>query len=139
MVSGRGVFWKVGAIYNPKKGAWTDMPRGMMNGWIGSCVVVDDRLLVLDEAIGRLKEYDPLQDCWLAVMQDHKLKNMEQLVGAAGKICGIVRAAQGSKDSDLIRIVDVRSKRIITDLLPPFGQIVSLQVLSSMSHSNEFR
>lgn len=134
MVSGKGV----GVIYDPKTGKWVDMPRGMRNGWNGLSVVVDGKLLVLEDSIGRLKAYDEDKDCWTSVMEEENLllKNMEQLIGGVpGKFCGIVRAPHGSSpcQQDVIRIVDIRNTPTVTDLHPPFGQIVALQVLSRTS------
>ena len=151
MVCGKGV----GVMYDPTTCKWMDMPKGMRNGWNGPSVVVDERLFVLEETIGRLKCYDENEDCWTNVMEDEMLMDMDQLTGAApGKFCGILRRAppanyevftaqeenvKHSPDTsrphhhhhDVIRIVDIQSKPpSIKDIQVPFGEIVALQVLS---------
>ncbi|MCO5593290.1 hypothetical protein L7F22_047298 [Adiantum nelumboides] len=141
MVSGKGVFWKVGVIFDPNTGKWLDMPRGMRTGWNGSCVVVDGKLLVLEDVTGRLKTYNQNEDSWTTVMKDDMLKNMEQLTaGGPGKLCGIVRAPHGSSPQvrDVIHVVDIWNTPTVRVLNPPFGQVVALQVLSRTSlHSDD--
>lgn len=136
MVSGKGVFWKVGVIYDPKSGRWSDMPRGMCNGWNGPCVVVDGKLHVLEDCTGQLKAYNEKEDSWTTVMKEAMLKNMEQLSECGpGKLCGIVRAPLNSSlhRGDVIQIVDIRGTPVIDTLQPPFGQVVAVQVLSRTS------
>ncbi|KAH7431786.1 hypothetical protein KP509_08G066300 [Ceratopteris richardii] len=133
MVSGKGVFWKVGVVYDPQTGRWTDMPRGMCNGWNGPCVAVDGNLFVLEDCTGKLKMYCQSEDNWNTVIREDMLKNMEQLTQAGpGKFCGIVRAPCSSTShcQDVVQIVDIRDPATINVLRPPFGQIVTVQVLS---------
>ncbi|KAI5062592.1 hypothetical protein GOP47_0023131 [Adiantum capillus-veneris] len=144
MVSGKGVFWKVGVIFDPKTGRWLDMPLGMRKGWNGPCVVLDGKLLVLEDVTGRLKAYNHNEDNWSTLMRDDMLKNMEQLTaGGPGKLCGIVRAPHGSSPliRDVIHIVDISNTPSVKVLNPPFGQVVALQVLSrtSLQADNEFK
>ncbi len=93
IVSGRGVFAKVGLVYTPATGKWTEMARHLREGITGECVSVDGKLFVLDEVNGRLRVYDPeeYEPEWRVFMEDARLQNLEQLVGRGSKLCGIVQ------------------------------------------------
>lgn len=109
----------------------------------GPCAVVDGNLLVIEDCTGRLKAYNQDEDSWTPVMKDETLKHMEQLSGCGpGKLCGIARAPIGSlaHQGDVIQIVDIRGTPTIDTLQPPFGQVVTLQVLlrTSLQSNNGF-
>jgi hypothetical protein len=97
IVSGKGVFAKVGLVYTPATGKWTEMARHLREGITGECVSVDGKLFVLDEVHGRLRVYDPeeYEPEWRVFMEDARLQNLEQLVGRGGKLCGIVQPPPG--------------------------------------------
>ncbi len=97
IVSGKGVFAKVGLVYTPATGKWTEMARHLREGITGECVSVDGKLFVLDEVNGRLRVYDPeeYEPEWRVFMEDARLQNLEQLVGRGGKLCGIVQPPPG--------------------------------------------
>jgi hypothetical protein len=97
IVSGKGVFAKVGLVYTPTTGKWTEMARHLREGITGECVSVDGKLFVLDEVNGRLRVYDPeeYEPEWRVFMEDARLQNLEQLVGRGGKLCGIVQPPPG--------------------------------------------
>ncbi|CAK9275733.1 unnamed protein product [Sphagnum jensenii] len=113
IVSGRGVFAKVGLVYTPATGKWTEMARHLREGITGECVSVDGKLFVLDEVNGRLRVYDPeeYEPEWRVFMEDARLQNLEQLVGRGSKLCGIVQpqstvAAGQTSSSTLLNWVD---------------------------------
>ncbi|XP_037471917.1 F-box protein AFR-like, partial [Triticum dicoccoides] len=57
-----------GAVYDAAADAWSDMARGMREGWTGSCVVSGGRMYIVAEyGEWRLKRYDEPRDEWQMV------------------------------------------------------------------------
>ncbi|KAJ7522048.1 hypothetical protein O6H91_19G081000 [Diphasiastrum complanatum] len=137
MVSGRGVFARVGVIFCPELGQWTEMPCGLRDGWTGQCAASQGRLYMLDFC-GRLKVYDPVQDRWIVILKDEKLRNFQEMVGAGGKLCGHVvkmGSGEGAEPVSLLRILDVSSDefKFFDVEMPEEGdQIVAMQVLERL-------
>lgn len=89
-VSGWGVFFKEGVVYDFVIDLWLDMVLGLKRGWIGLCVVVNGRFYLLEILVGRLKVYVLEKDDWDVIMEDVRLGNLEMFVGVKGKIVFIV-------------------------------------------------
>lgn len=57
-----------GAVYDAATDAWSDMARGMREGWTGSCAVSGGRMYIVAEyGEWRLKRYDEARDEWRMV------------------------------------------------------------------------
>ncbi|WVZ79128.1 hypothetical protein U9M48_026742 [Paspalum notatum var. saurae] len=57
-----------GAAYDAAADAWAEMPRGMREGWTGSCAVTAGRMYIVAEyGEWRLKRYDEARDEWRMV------------------------------------------------------------------------
>ncbi|XBI41368.1 F-box protein AFR-like [Triticum dicoccoides] len=57
-----------GAVYDAAADAWSDMARGMREGWTGSCAVSGGRMYIVAEyGEWRLKRYDEPRDEWRMV------------------------------------------------------------------------
>ncbi|CAM6090617.1 unnamed protein product [Calypogeia fissa] len=136
IVSGRGVFMKVGAVFCSSSRKWSRMPEGLRVGWVGSCVAVDDKFYVVEQFSGRLSVYDPQADRWKTVLENPRLKGLYNLTSGKGKICGIVGAVAGrplEEEKSSLRIVNFSSNPpSIRELEVPHGRVVSAQVLARM-------
>lgn len=136
MVSGRGVFMKVGAVFCSSTRKWSRMPEGLRRGWIGSCVAVDKKFYVVDHFAGKLSVYDSQVDSWKTVLEDPRLKGLCSLTSGKGIICGIVGSVSGRQledETSLLRIVNLNSNPPnILELEVPHGRVVSAQVLARM-------
>ncbi|KAJ1260183.1 hypothetical protein BS78_10G213000 [Paspalum vaginatum] len=83
-----------GAAYDAAADAWGEMPRGMREGWTGSCAVAAGRMYIVAEyGEWRLKRYDEARDEWRmvagggvppAVRRPHAVAG-EVAEGAAGR------------------------------------------------------
>uniref|UniRef100_A0A0D9WSS5 F-box domain-containing protein n=1 Tax=Leersia perrieri TaxID=77586 RepID=A0A0D9WSS5_9ORYZ len=57
-----------GAVYDAAADAWSEMARGMREGWTGSCAVAGGRMYIVAEyGEWRLKRYDEGRDEWRMV------------------------------------------------------------------------
>lgn len=72
-VSGRGVFFKDGVVYDVVIDLWLEMVFGLKKGWIGFCVVVNGKFYLLEMLVGKLKVYSVEDDEWRIIMVDFKL------------------------------------------------------------------
>lgn len=137
MVSGRGVFMKVGAVFCSSTRKWSRMPEGLRVGWVGSCVAVDDKFYVVEQFSGKLSAYNPQADSWTTVLVDPRLKGLYGLTSGEGKICGMVGAAAGRPlldERSTIRIINFNSSPpSIRELSVPNGRVVTTQVLARMN------
>lgn len=88
-VSGRGVFFKEGVVYNIVIDLWLEMVLGLKKGWIGLCVIVNGKFYLLEILVGKLKVYVLEKDCWDVIMEDLRLGDVEVLVSMKDKIVGI--------------------------------------------------
>ena len=56
------------AVYDAAADSWTEMARGMREGWTGSCAVAGGRMYIVAEyGEWRLKRYDEPRDEWRMV------------------------------------------------------------------------
>lgn len=57
-----------GAVYDAASDSWSEMARGMREGWTGSCAVAGGRMYIVAEyGEWRLKRYDEPRDEWRMV------------------------------------------------------------------------
>ncbi|KAJ9131844.1 hypothetical protein P3X46_034756 [Hevea brasiliensis] len=130
MVNVKGNAVKDGCVYNVDANLWENMPKGMLAGWNGPAVPMDEEVIyVVDEVKGALSEYDSERDCWKKVIELPELKMAEQIAAGRGRVC--VVCGNGEK----IVVVDVMATpaRVWVVEPPPGQQVVSVHILPRMS------
>ncbi|KAB2632102.1 F-box/kelch-repeat protein SKIP25 [Pyrus ussuriensis x Pyrus communis] len=79
---------KVGVVYDVEKDTWQDMLEGMIIGWRGLVVAMDeDVMYVVDEANGALRRYDPNKDVWEEIFESERLRGVDQIAVRGGRVC----------------------------------------------------
>lgn len=81
-----------GAVYDAAADAWAEMPRGMREGWTGSCAAAGGRMyLVAEYGEWRLKRYDEARDEWRMVAGGGvppEVRRPHAVAGEAGEVAG---------------------------------------------------
>ncbi|KAK6129839.1 hypothetical protein DH2020_036425 [Rehmannia glutinosa] len=133
MVNVKGDAAKEGIIYDVETDCWEEMPEGMLAGWRGPAAAMDEETIyVVDESKGLLKKYDHVNDAWMDVAENYRLKGAQQVAAAGGKVC--VLCADGVS----ITVVDVAATppvRLWVVDVPAGIQIVGVHILPRMIHS----
>ncbi|KAK4747954.1 hypothetical protein SAY87_014540 [Trapa incisa] len=128
MVNVRGGSPKEGVVYDVEADTWSEMPRGMIDGWRGPVAAMDEaELYVVDEAAGALRRYDRERDAWDDLFTSEDLKDAQQIAAAGGRVCVV-----SGEDSRRIVVVDVAAARTWTLETPGRLQVVGLHILPRM-------
>lgn len=130
MVNVKGNAPKDGWVFDVVAGKWEKMPEGMIAGWTGPAVEMDEEVIyAVDEVTGALRVYESEGDCWKKVVELPELRDAEHMAAGKGKVC--VVCANGEK----IVVVDVAAAPVrVWEVEPPLGQqVVSVHVLPRLS------
>nr|XP_004229582.1 F-box/kelch-repeat protein SKIP25-like [Solanum lycopersicum] len=138
MVNIKGRAVKQGTIYDVTKDEWKEMPKGMLEGWIGpssatTTTTINDEseMYVVDETKGSLSKYVSETDQWEELIEScDDLKGAEQITVGRGRVCVICGRGR------LIVVVDVSVTpvnviRVVST--PPELEAIALHILPRIS------